>query len=182
MKLKGLILTADQNSIMLLPLLTILLFCSLGLAEQPVSKEKEVSGLCPDHWIDGTLSGLGCLYFNSSTTANWEEAANWCQHPDNDASLVEISSELQLDFVRGELIFLQENGITNHWWTGGTDLGREGSWFWITSLATLGDFVWSSSQPTGGTSFNCLWFDENLDFLGNDAQCADGEYFICQRK
>merc|ERR1711953_1424202 len=127
----------DFDCTMLLPLLTILLFCSLGLAEQPVSKEKEVSGLCPDHWIDGTLSGLGCLYFNSSTTANWEEAANWCQHPDNDASLVEISSELQFDFVRGELIFLQENGITNHWWTGGTDLGREGSWFWIGSLALL---------------------------------------------
>ena len=26
-------------------------------------------------------------------------------------------------------------------WTGGTDKGSEGQWFWITSLKTMGDFV-----------------------------------------
>ena len=104
---------------MLLLLLLPLVFSSWGEAEashqhvgEVVSEQpKEVSGVCPDHWIDATLTGLGCLYFNSSTTATWEEASNWCQHPDNNASLLEIWSELQLDFVRSELTFLQDNGV-----------------------------------------------------------------------
>ena len=48
-----------------------------------VSKQnKDGSGLCPDHWIDATLSGLGCLFFNSSRDhiqdeldVTWLEAA-----------------------------------------------------------------------------------------------------------
>merc|ERR1719391_2002647 len=152
---------------MLLPLLLYLFFFSLGEASlqhvgEVVSKETgEVSGLCPDHWIDATLSGLGCLYFNSSTSVAWEEASNWCQHPDNNASLVEIWSELQFDFVRSELMFLLDNGVGSYWWTGATDLGREGHWFWIGSLATVGDFFWDSGQPNGGTGSNCMILENN---------------------
>merc|ERR550532_253334 len=112
---------------MLLPLLLLSLFspswgeASLQHLGKVVSKQtEEVSGLCPEHWIDATLSGLGCLYFNSTVAITWEEAANLCQHPDNNASLVEIWSELQLEFVRSELMFLQDNGVDNDWWTGAT--------------------------------------------------------------
>ena len=90
-----------------------------------------MSGVCPDHWIDATLTGLGCIYFNSSSEVTWEEAGNLCQA--SDASLVEIGSELQLDFVRSELVFLQDSGLvdlTGDWWTGGTDQGRDGDWYW----------------------------------------------------
>merc|ERR1712210_69076 len=160
---------------MLLPLLLISLFCSSwGEASlQHVGEQtEEVSGLCPDHWIDATLSGLGCLYFNSSTTVSWEEAANWCQHPDNNASLLEIWSELQLDFTRSELMFLQDNGVDKEWWTGATDLGREGHWFWISTLATVGDFIWYPGTPDSGTGGNCLYLNNGYDFLGNDFGCS----------
>ena len=169
---------------MLLPLLTALIFCSWGEAVQVSKQMEEVSSLCPDHWIDATLSGLGCLYFNSSTTATWEEASNLCQHPDNNASLLEIWSELQLDFVRSELMFLQDNGVSSDWWTGATDLGREGRWFWIGSLATVGDFVWYSTQPNGATPYNCMMLEDNpaWGFLGNDYYCTREFYFICQKK
>merc|ERR1719167_1155371 len=110
---------------MLLPLLAILLVCSWCGAVQvshqteKVSKlTEEVSGSCPDHWIDATASGLGCLYFNSSTKVNWEEAGKVCQAPENDALLLEIETELQLDFVRSELMLLEDSGVVNHWWTG----------------------------------------------------------------
>ena len=128
------------------------------------------------------MTSNGCLFFNSTT---WLEAAELCQHPDNNASLVEIWSELQLDFIRSELMFLQDNGVGYDWWTGGTDLGREGHWYWAGSLATVGDFIWYTNQPNDGTKGNCLWLEDspNYEFLGADAGCiAYSKYFICQKR
>ena len=173
---------------MLLPLL-LSLFCSfwgevsLQYAGEEVSKQTgEVSGLCPEHWIDATLSELSCLFFNSTVNVTWEEAANWCQHPDNNASLLEIGSEMQLDFVRRELILLQDNRVDNDWWIGGTDQGREGYWYWAGSLATVGDFVWHPGTPDSGTGGNCLYLNNGYAFLGNDFGCTSTSYFICQKK
>ena len=143
-----------------------------------------MSGVCPDHWIDATLTGLGCLYFNSSSEATWEEAGNLCQA--NDASLVEIKSDLQMDFVRSELVFLQDSGLvdlTGDWWTGGTDQGRDGQWYWAASLQPVGDFIWFSTEPNGGTGENCLLLPNGYGFLGNDFPCTGHKrYFICQIK
>ena len=151
------------------------------LGEEVSEQKGEVSDNCPDHWIDASLSGLGCLFFNSTAAVSWEDALSWCQHPDNDALLLEIWSELQLDFIRSELMLLQDNGVDNDWWTGGTDLGREGRWFWIGTLATVGDFVWQSNEPNGGTGENCLEL-RSFNFLGNDYACFNERYFKCQRK
>merc|ERR1712110_583830 len=174
---------------MLLPLLLSVFFCSLSEASlqhvgEVVSKQaEEVSGLCPDHWIDATLSGLGCLFFNSTAAVSWEEASSWCQHPDNNASLVEIWSELQHDFIRSELMFLQDNGVSNDWWTGGSDQGREGHWYWSGTLATVGDFIWQSGEPNSGTENNCLYLNDGGAFFGYDNSCSVFDaYFICQKK
>ena len=58
---------------MLLPLLLISIVSSswVEASHQQVGEEVskqtgEVSDNCPDHWIDASLSGLGCLYFNST--------------------------------------------------------------------------------------------------------------------
>ena len=86
--------TSLIGSSMLFPILVSLLFCSGGAttathpdeAEQVSKKAKGFSGLCPDDWIDATPSGLGCIYFNSTAGATWEEASSWCQHPDNNVA------------------------------------------------------------------------------------------------
>ena len=70
-------------------------------------------------------------------------------------------------------------------WTGGTDMGREGHWYWAGSLATVGDFMWYPNQPDSGIQENCLWLDNNssYDFLGNDLDCIGNiKYFICQKR
>ena len=163
--------------------------CSAKVTSQNV---EGASDLCPDHWIDATLSGLGCLFFNSTTAVTWEDAANLCQHPDNNASLVEIWSELQFDFIRSELMFLQDNGVDNDWWIGATDQGREGRWYWAGSLATVGDFIWYPSTPDDGyrgtpddgTDCNCAMLQntKSWEFLGDDLPCSAEKYFICQKK
>ena len=101
-------MTAGQKSNMLVPLLAVLLLSTWGGKAMQVTNQtgKVSSGLCPQHWIDASLTGLGCLYFNSSSEVTWEEAGNICQAPENDALLLEIGSELQMDFVRSELVFL----------------------------------------------------------------------------
>ena len=79
-------------------------------------------GPCPENWIDASFAGMGCLFFNTTeviilinritisiinmdylfTTTKvttWEEASVSC-YLSNNSTLVEIWTELQLDFLR----------------------------------------------------------------------------------
>ena len=82
-------------------------------------------GPCPENWIDASFAGMGCLFFNTTeviilinriiiiTTSiinmgylftttkvtTWEEASVSC-YLSNNSTLVEIWTELQLDFLR----------------------------------------------------------------------------------
>ena len=40
-------------------------------------------------------------------------------------------------FLPSELTLLANTGVWTRWWTSGTDLGREGHWYWASSLAPL---------------------------------------------
>ena len=148
-----------------------------------LSALEEASNSCPEGWMEATHAGMGCLYFNSTTKVMWEEATSYCQSDEMNASLVEIWTELQLDFVISELMFLAQNGIDDDWWIGATDLGREGHWYWANSLATVGDFIWSSA-PKHGVNFNCAVLENSLEFLAQQHVCgsSDPAWTICQIK
>ena len=151
-------------------------------AESFPAHEKD-SSACPDHWVDATLTGMGCLLFNSTTSYTWEEANNYCQRDEN-ASLVEIWTSLQLDIIRTELILLTDHESARSWWTSATDLAREGEWYWGSSGAPVGDFIWASisDDPNGGTGENCMKLYNNWDFYGNSYSCTSRYYPICQKK
>merc|ERR1711971_58000 len=144
---------------------------------------EEASSSCPVGWLEATHAGMGCLYFNSTTLVMWEEATSYCQSDAMNASLVEIWTELQLDFVRSELMFLAQNGIDNDWWIGATDQGREGQWYWANSLATVGDFIWNASPPNN-VNLNCALLENGGEFLAQSHTCAasDPAWTICQIK
>merc|ERR1719186_8260 len=132
---------------------------------------------CPVNWVEASEVGMGCLLFNRETTYSWEEANGYCQTEER-ASLVEIQTEDQFEFLKMELISLDED--SRHWWTAGTDAGREGKWYWSGSLTPVGHFVWNGGDPDEGIKANCLalWPQEFYD--GVDEQCT-GQYFpICQ--
>merc|ERR1719378_869535 len=61
---------------------------------------------CPEHWLDASLTGMGCLLFNSSAELTWEESSFACQQ--SNSSLLEIWTEVQLDYVREEVSFLAD--------------------------------------------------------------------------
>ena len=138
---------------------------------------EQLDSTCPIPWVDGTLLDLGCLLFNSTKEYTWEEASVNCQQEAN-ATLVEIWTEAQLDFIRMELRMLAGG---RGWWISGTDFGREGSWNWAVSSASVGDFIWQTNQGNDGFHQNCLYLEPSYDYLGNDYPCTVSFNPICQR-
>ena len=121
-----------------------------------------------------------CLLFSNTERLTWESASVACQEAGS--TLVEILNERQLDFVRSELFFLADVGVSGDWWTSGTDFGREDQQIWMSSLSAVADFVWHTGEPNGDTTQNCMWMGKGVEFMADDMQC-DAEYFyICQKK
>merc|ERR1712004_592743 len=123
-----------------------------------------VSGQCPDKWQDASFMEMGCLFFNNTVAVNWEEANVICEMTPN-ATLVDIQSEVQMGFLQMELdVIANAEGATHYWWTAGTDMGREGRWFWITTLTAVEDFVFNPGQPSPTTSLNCLSLHPGFEY------------------
>lgn len=165
--------------------LTILVLWSApadAVSESKLAERKtpgETSATCPDKWLDASFVEMGCLFFNNTAAVDWEEANVICKEYSN-ATLVDIQSEMQVGFLQMELdVIANAEGTEHNWWTAGTDLGREGHWYWATEV---GDFVWSwsSDNPDSGTAENCLYLNYDWGYEGGDADCDGTFYPICQ--
>ena len=71
-----------------------------------VSASSSSSSLCPSGWTDGSSAGLGCLHFNAETGMDWNAASSYCKATEG-ASLVEILTPEQMDFLMAELASLE---------------------------------------------------------------------------
>ena len=69
----------------MLRLMVTLLFLASGKTAQ------DGRSPCPDRWVDGTLVGMGCLYFHSDAGMTWDEADTLCQESYN-GKLVSIET------------------------------------------------------------------------------------------
>ena len=138
------------------------------------------SNPCPNGWVQATFVNLGCLLFNSTVSYTWEEAYKYCYENEN-ATLVEFMTEEQMDFLWMEMNVLAEHESMHHWWSGASDLGREGEWIWMNSLYPVPDFAWSPAQPNGGIRENCMYLYPSYAG-GEDNTCLAGYYPICQVK
>ena len=166
--------------------LTILVLWSApadAVSESKLAERKtlgETSATCPDKWLDASFVEMGCLFFNNTAAADWEEANVICKEYSN-ATLVDIKTEMQMGFLQMELdVIANAEGASHNWWTAGTDLGREGEWYWATTLTDVGDFVWhwNSDNPDSGTAENCLYLNYDWRYEGGDADCAVTVLFI----
>ena len=140
---------------------------------------------CPEHWTDGSLVNMGCLLFNSSATYSWTEASFFCQDPKGgNSSLVEIETQQQMDYLLLMLNLLSDHEDPRTWWTSGTDLGREGNWYWSNSLQPVEEFIWhnATGEPDQGLSANCLSLYSTLDYEGATQPCSKLYSPICQKK
>merc|ERR1712215_164923 len=168
-----------STSLMMQPMLALLVFFVLLFGPNKADPQIEENP-CPVGWVQATWVDMGCLYFNNTHNFTWIEANAYCQG-DLNATLVEITTEEQYDFIKMELQVLEvETNSKLYWWTGGTDLGREGKWFWTGSLRSVGSFIWSKDQPNDGIGGNCLNLYPSSGYEGSDKSCVHDFYPICQ--
>ena len=135
---------------------------------------------CPEGWIDADFADdMGCLLLNTTWTYSWIDANNFCNSLN--ASLVEILSEAQHEFLIMELEVFGDNGRNHGYWTSGTDVGISGRWFWAQSLTPVEEWVWGGSEPNQPTH-NCMRLATGGHFMGYDWTCTSTYYPICQTK
>ena len=99
------------------------------------------------------------------------------------SSLVEITTEIQMDFIQMVMGVIEHEG-PRHWWTAGTDVGINGKWFWAASLAPVEDYVWHAGYPNDvtGLSRNCMMLRSSWKEGYNQICDFTGAYPLCQLK
>jgi len=129
--------------------------------------------------MDASYMDLGCIFF-ANRGFSWADADNYCQ--ENSSALLEVYSQTHMDFIRSEL-FVLENFVGDHvWWTGGSDVGREGQWYWTHTLKDIGEFVWKEDYPMGGIERQYLALSNDYDYFGADFKNDfHTGYPICQK-
>ena len=152
---------------------------SLWLLAPALATSLTSPAVCPEGWVDAQLD-LGCLLFKASLGYSWDQANNHCNLEGN-ASLVEIITPEQHEYIIVELQLLADNGKKHDWWTSGTDVGKQGRWFWVQSLELVEEFVWGDDEPNTPTN-NCMFLSAARHFMAYDRNCASEMYPICQIK
>ncbi|CAB3385996.1 Hypothetical predicted protein [Cloeon dipterum] len=138
---------------------------------------------------DAILAELGLIPFNggqyllSSFNASWVDASNFCKSIG--FALVDIDTEE--DHVTVTDVF--GAAIPDRVWIGGTDLGREGSFYWGQSLRDFSpnETYWHEGEPSGtslhGIKEDCVQYRRlvnDTEVLWNDAPCELKYQFICE--
>merc|ERR1711973_270376 len=133
------------------------------------------SGSCPSGW------DMGCLYFNSTKAlASWDDSASMCQMATPNATLVEILTELQMDFVQNNIELLEAHESPRYWWTGATDVGMNGRWMWAPSSTPVEDFIWAPGYPKNQLPSNCMMIHYSYDAGYNQFCDYTSAYPLCQ--
>jgi hypothetical protein len=163
-----------------MPLLAVLFVSLLGACAGSPAPELRVSD-CPEHWIDASFLGMGCLHMASTRAYNWDDANNYCQQQP-DAMLVEIKSEQEFEFLKSQLEILEDHEGPHTWWTAGTDVGRNGDWVWATSYMPVPTWIWGNLMPDGNRGDNCMVLNSAMDYMARNVLCSqeDSFYPICQ--
>lgn len=74
-----------------------------------------------------------------------------------------------------------------HFWTSGTDLAEEGTFFWMATGRPITFTNWNAGEPNNfryenGEEENCLelWNRDGKGLKWNDTPCSFETYFICE--
>merc|ERR1712112_526096 len=148
---------SEKNQIMEFPSLLVTIFL-LNVVVNVSGRDQKFhwkANQCPEHWTQATFVDMGCILINRTETMTWEEANTYCQEVEN-ASLLEIHTQDQMDYLAMELNSIEEFIGTAYYWVAGTDKGREGRWIWMSSLEPVDDLLWYPGYPSTNYKTNCL--------------------------
>ncbi|KAJ8713626.1 hypothetical protein PYW07_013996 [Mythimna separata] len=164
-------------------------------ATPPFEGEVETSGYnqcssCNDdelgvtRWTMPLLkSGEKKYYLGIFFKANWFKAQQYCRF--HGMHLASISSQQENDKLE---TYVKDSGYgREHFWTSGTDLAEEGSFFWMANGRPLTFVNWNAGEPNNfryenGEEENCLelWNRDDKGLKWNDSPCSFETFFICE--
>jgi len=148
----------------------------LGVSTTTITVASKTSTTaCDGDWYEIPLHG--CFLFED-TYMSWYEAQSFCEK--NDGYLAEIT-DAELHATVTTFMKMLFGGINA--WSGGNDIGNEGTWKWIHSGKNITQAFWESGRPTDNEYDNCLrmqnwshypdtWYDNN---------CDTEIYVVCQK-
>lgn len=122
-------------------------------------------------------------YIGTFFKANWYKAAQYCRF--HGMHLASLSSQEDNDRLEKHV---NDFGLGNeHFWTSGTDLADEGSFFWMATGQPITFTNWNAGEPNNfqydnGEEENCLelWNRDGKGLKWNDSPCSFETYFICE--
>ncbi|XP_053687332.1 perlucin-like [Sabethes cyaneus] len=119
-------------------------------------------------------------YVVINNRVNYFEAWRGCQYYGQ--QLASITTREENEILR-ELLDMPEHA--NHtYWIAGTDVGRKGSWIWITNNEPVVLFTnWGHVGPDMSQRQNCMTVGRFADdrTMWDDVECDQNMYFICER-
>uniref|UniRef100_A0A1B0CV96 Putative c-type lectin n=1 Tax=Lutzomyia longipalpis TaxID=7200 RepID=A0A1B0CV96_LUTLO len=138
------------------------------------------SQLTPNRWTMPLLKLGEKRYYLG---ANWFRAAQYCRF--HGMHLASISSQEENDKLEKHI---RDFGFGNeHFWTSGTDLAEEGSFFWMSTGRPITFTNWNAGEPNNfryenGEEENCLelWNRDGKGLKWNDSPCSFETYFVCE--
>nr|XP_021193280.2 LOW QUALITY PROTEIN: brevican core protein [Helicoverpa armigera] len=128
-------------------------------------------------------SGEKKYYLGIFFKANWFKAQQYCRF--HGMHLASISSQQENDKLEQ---YVKDSGYgREHFWTSGTDLAEEGSFFWMANGRPLTFVNWNAGEPNNfryenGEEENCLelWNRDDKGLKWNDSPCSFETFFICE--
>ncbi|XP_019638753.1 PREDICTED: perlucin-like protein, partial [Branchiostoma belcheri] len=72
------------------------------------------------------------------------------------------------------------NTTKQNTWIGLSDLENEGLWVWDDGTLLVGEGIWGTNEPNGGTRENCAHIYPSKDYRWNDSTCPSSYYYICE--
>nr|XP_036215023.1 bromodomain-containing protein DDB_G0280777 isoform X2 [Bactrocera oleae] len=155
--------------------------------------ENEIDSDCPNcvdesqynnKWTMPLLKlGEKRYYLGIFFKANWFKASQYCRY--HGMHLASIASQEENDRLEKHI---RDFGLGHeHFWTSGTDLADEGSYFWMANGRPITFTNWNAGEPNNfryenGEEENCmeLWNRDGKGLKWNDSPCSFETYFVCE--
>uniref|UniRef100_A0A182PGF1 C-type lectin domain-containing protein n=1 Tax=Anopheles epiroticus TaxID=199890 RepID=A0A182PGF1_9DIPT len=130
----------------------------------------------PPRWTMPLLKlGEKRYYLSIFFKANWFKALQYCRF--HGMQLASIQTQEENDRLEK---YVKDYGLaTEHFWTSGTDLAEEGSFFWVSNGRPLSFTNWNAGEPNNfryenGEEEHCLelWNRDGKGLKWNDTPCS----------